>query len=124
MSKIKVAVATTDAPLPVGSAAFAVILLAVVDAAGASQSARLNGQEPEPFTTQFEVADGAGTVSAVALDANDVPIPGSEITQGYSVGVPVAAPPVDAAPALAEAPPEVAQTFKQPVGLVVTAVDG
>lgn len=98
MSNILVTVAETDTPVPAGQT-FASLAVVNTDAAGAVQTVNVTAA---PWTATFNgIADGAGSVTATALDSTGVTM-GTPMTQTYSTSV---------------TPPS---TFPQPTSLTVS----
>lgn len=93
MSRIRVVLAIVNAPLPVGSV-YDHTTISVRDSNGVLTEQVLNGQESPPWTADFEVSDGPGLATAVAVDFE-----GQAIGDGASVEYDTTVAPVQTFPA-------------------------
>ena len=98
-SSILVTVATSTQPLDPGKTS-AGLKVDVTDASGAVQTKTLTGSETPPYTATFTVVDGAGSVTATALDVTGAPL-ANPIVQAYATQ-------------------GTGTTFQAPTGIVIT----
>jgi hypothetical protein len=85
MSVISITTVQQGAAIPAGVTR-AGTNLSVTDASGAVQTGSVNGTEtPTPWTAQFTVAPGAGSVTATDVDTTGAVI-GTPVTQAYTTG--------------------------------------
>lgn len=81
---VTVLINVTVTPLPTTNAAYSKTVITLTDASGTVQTASVNGTETPAWTAVFQnVAAGAGSVSAQAVDANGANI-GAAITQSFT----------------------------------------
>jgi len=60
------------------------VAVSVTDSSGATQSSTLVGSETPPWSAQFTVAAGAGSVASIATMSDGTT--GSPVTQAYNTG--------------------------------------
>lgn len=73
MSVISVLTVQNGPPVPTGVTRASTSLV-VTDSSGASQTASLTGAETPPWTANFTVAAGAGTITATDIDTTGAQI--------------------------------------------------